>query len=351
MIHRLLGGGWFCALLVLFSCSEKKSQSPGQNGSNAQKSGPLPVEALLVKTETISNAIEVTGTILPNEVTEIRPEINGRLVYLNLREGGVVRKGDLLAKIFDGDLQAQLKKLKVQLQIANKTEERQRELLKINGISQQDYDLSLLAVNNLQADIELTEVNISRSEIRAPYAGRIGLKRVSPGAYISPSNILTTISETERLRVEFSVPEKYSSELNIGLDIRFYVEGSATQYNAVVSARESSVDQTTRNLTVRADIRAADKYLLPGSFAKVRIILGRDDSAIMIPTQSIIPVARGKQIVVLNDGQIEFRNIRTGVRDSARVQVVEGLSTGDTLITTGLMFLRPDSKVKVTRLQ
>jgi membrane fusion protein, multidrug efflux system len=351
MIHRLLGGGWFCALLVLFSCSEKKSQSPGQNGSNAQKSGPLPVEALLVKTETISNAIEVTGTILPNEVTEIRPEINGRLVYLNLREGGVVRKGDLLAKIFDGDLQAQLKKLKVQLQIANKTEERQRELLKINGISQQDYDLSLLAVNNLQADIELTEVNISRTEIRAPYAGRIGLKRVSPGAYISPSNILTTISETERLRVEFSVPEKYSSELNIGLDIRFYVEGSATQYNAVVSARESSVDQTTRNLTVRADIRAADKYLLPGSFAKVRIILGKDDNAIMIPTQSIIPVARGKQIIVLNDGQIEFRNIRTGVRDSARVQVVEGLSTGDTLITTGLMFLRPDSKVKVTRLQ
>lgn len=351
MIHRLLGGGWFCALLILFSCSEKKSQSPGQNGSNAQKSGPLPVEALLVKTETISNAIEVTGTILPNEVTEIRPEINGRLVYLNLREGGIVRKGDLLAKIFDGDLQAQLKKLKVQLQIANKTEERQRELLKINGISQQDYDLSLLAVNNLQADIELTEVNISRTEIRAPYAGRIGLKRVSPGAYISPANILTTISETERLRVEFSVPEKYSSELNIGLDIRFYVEGSATQYNAVVSARESSVDQTTRNLTVRADIRAADKYLLPGSFAKVRIILGRDDSAIMIPTQSIIPVARGKQIVVLNDGQIEFRNIRTGVRDSARVQVVEGLSTGDTLITTGLMFLRPDSKVKVTRLQ
>jgi len=351
MIHRLLCGGCLCALLVLFSCSEKKSQSPGQNGSNAQKSGPLPVEALLVKTETISNAIEVTGTILPNEVTEIRPEINGRLVYLNLREGGVVRKGDLLAKIFDGDLQAQLKKLKVQLQIANKTEERQRELLKINGISQQDYDLSLLAVNNLQADIELIEVTISRTEIRAPYAGRIGLKRVSPGAYISPSNILTTISETERLRVEFSVPEKYSSELNIGLDIRFYVEGSGTQYNAVVSARESSVDQTTRNLTVRADIRAADKYLLPGSFAKVRIILGRDDSAIMIPTQSIIPVARGKQIVVLNDGQIEFRNIRTGVRDSARVQVVEGLSTGDTLITTGLMFLRPDSKVKVTRLQ
>lgn len=351
MIDRFSGAVWICALSIFFSCSEKKSQGPGQNGGGGQKSGPLPVEALLVKTETISNAIEVTGTILPNEVTEIRPEISGRLVFLNLREGGVVRKGELLAKIFDGDLQAQLKKLKVQLQIANKTEERQRELLKINGISQQDYDLSLLAVNNLLADIELTEVNIARTEIRAPYNGRIGLKRVSPGAYISPANILTTISEIDKLRLEFSIPEKYSSELNTGLDIRFHVEGSGNQYNAVVSARESSVDQTTRNLTVRADIRGADKYLVPGSFAKVMIILGRDDRAIMIPTQSVIPVARGKQIVVLNGGQIEFRSIRTGVRDSARVQVVEGLSTGDTLITTGLMFLRPDSKVKVTRLQ
>ena len=351
MIHRFTGAGLVCAIAVLFSCSEKKSQGPGQNGGGGQKSGPLPVEALLVKTETISNAIEVTGTILPNEVTEIRPEISGRLVYLNLREGSVVKKGDLLAKIFDGDLQAQLKKLKVQLQIANKTEERQRELLKINGISQQDYDLSLLAVNNLQADIELTEVNISRTEIRAPYAGRIGLKRVSPGAYISPANILTTISEIDRLRLEFSIPEKYSSEISNGLDIRFSVEGSANTYRAVVTARESSVDETTRNLSIRADVQDEDRFLVPGSFAKVKIILGRNEDAIMIPTQSVIPVARGKQIVVLNGGEIEFRNIRTGVRDSARVQVVEGLSTGDTLITTGLMFLRPDSKVKVTRLQ
>lgn len=351
MIHRFPVVVWLCAFTMLFSCSEKKPQGQAQPANGGQKPGPLPVEAMLVKTETISNSIVVTGTILPNEVTEIRPEISGRLVYLNLREGSVVRKGELLAKIFDGDLQAQLKKLKVQLQIANKTEERQRELLKINGISQQDYDLSLLAVNNLLADIELNEVNIARTEIRAPFSGRIGLKRISPGAYISPANILTTISEIERLRLEFNIPEKYSSELSRGLDIRFNIEGSGKQYNAVVSARESSVDQTTRNLTVRADIKEADKYLVPGSFAKVRIILGKDDRAIMIPTQSIIPVARGKQIVVLNGGHIEFRSILTGERDSARVQVLDGLSTGDTLITTGLMFLRPDSKVKVTRLQ
>lgn len=350
-MNRNYGLGLAVALILLFSCGEKKKQGPGQSGGNGSKSGPLPVEAMLIKGETISNAIEVTGTILPNEVTEIRPEISGRLVTLNLREGNIVRKGDLLAKIFDGDLQAQLKKLKVQLQIANKTEERQRELLRINGISQQDYDLSLLAVNNLQADIELTEVNIARTEIRAPYAGRVGLKRISPGAYITPANILSTISEMDKLRVEFSIPEKYSSEVVPGLDVRFSIEGSDKIYNAVIAARESSVDETTRNLTVRADIRDEDKYLVPGSFAKVRIILGKDDDAIMIPTQSVIPVARGKQIIVLNGGQIEFRNIKTGVRDSARVQVLEGLTPGDTLITTGLMFLRPDSKVKVSRLQ
>lgn len=351
MKNRILFA-WLASCLVLFiSCGEKKPQGPGSSGGGMQKSGPLPVEAMLIKAESISNSIEVTGTILPNESTEIRPEISGRLVYLNLREGAIIRKGELLAKLFDGDLQAQLKKIKVQLQIAEKTEERQRELLRINGISQQDYDLSLLTVNNLQADIELIQVSISRTEIRAPYSGRIGLKRVSPGAYITPSNILTTISEIDRLRLEFSVPEKYSAELQPGMDVAFSVEGSPVFYTASVAAKESSVDESTRNLTIRSNIKNEDKFLIPGSFAKVSITLGRNDNALMIPSQSIIPVARGKQIVILRGGQIEFRNIRTGIRDSARVQVVEGLSTGDTLITTGLMFLRPDSKVKVSRLQ
>ncbi|MGL6266320.1 MAG: efflux RND transporter periplasmic adaptor subunit, partial [Chitinophagaceae bacterium] len=312
---------------------------------------PLQVEAQVLKASSISEKLEVTGNILPFESTEIKPEISGRVVYLNIKEGAMVSKGQLLVKLFDGDLQAQLKRLKVQLQIAEKTEERQKELIKIGGISQQDYDLSLLQLNNIRADMELISVNITKTEIRAPYSGKLGLKNISPGAYISPNNILTTINQVDQLKIEFSIPEKYSSQIKNGMEINFSVEGSPGLYKAAISATESSVEQNTRNLKIRAIVKSGDRYLIPGNFAKVEIILGKNENAIMIPTQSVIPIARGKQVVTLKDGQVVFKPVITGVRDSSSVQVIDGLSIGDTLITTGLLFIRPGSKIKLTKIQ
>lgn len=336
-------------LQLLVSCSEKKKDAAAPGGPAG--AAPLQVEAMVLTASSISERLEVTGNILPFESTEIKPEISGRVVFLNIREGSPVSKGQLLVKLFDDDLQAQLKKLQVQLQIAEKTEERQRELLKISGISQQDYDLSLLQLTNLQADIELVHVNIGKTEIRAPYSGKLGLKNISPGAYISPTNILTTISQVNQLKIEFSIPEKYSSQIRNGMEVNFSVEGSPNVYKAAISATESSVEQNTRNLKIRAIVKKGDRYLVPGNFAKVELILGKNENAIMIPSQSIIPVARGKQVVKLKDGQVLFINVTTGVRDSSRVQIIEGLSAGDTLITTGLLFIRPDSKLKLTKIQ
>jgi membrane fusion protein (multidrug efflux system) len=337
-------------LQLLVSCSEKKKEAGGPGGGPSGGAA-LQVEGMVLKPVAISEKLEVTGNILPFESTEIKPEISGRVVFLNINEGANVSKGQLLAKLFDDDLQAQLKKLQVQLQIAEKTEERQRELLKISGISQQDYDLSVLQLTNLQADIELVSVNIGKTEIRAPYSGKLGLKNISPGAYISPSNILTTISQVSQLKIEFSIPEKYSSQIRNGMEVNFSVEGSPNVYQAAISATESSVEQNTRNLKIRAIVKKVDRYLVPGNFAKVEIILGKNENAIMIPSQAIIPVARGKQVVTLKNGQVSFVPVVTGVRDSSRVQVVEGLSAGDTLITTGLLFIRPDSKLKLTKIQ
>ena len=337
-------------LQILVSCGEKKKEAGGPAGGPGGGAA-LQVEGLVVKPVSISDKLEVTGNVLPFESTEIKPEISGRVVYLNIKEGAMVSRGQLLVKLFDADLQAQLKKLQVQLQIAEKTEERQKELLKISGISQQDYDLSLLQLTNLKADIELVQVNISKTEIRAPYSGKLGLKNVSPGAYISPTNILTNISQVNQLKIEFSIPEKYSSQIRNGMEVNFNVEGSPNEYKAAISATESSVEQNTRNLKIRALVKRGDRYLVPGNFAKVEIILGRNENAIMIPSQAIIPVARGKQVITLKNGKILFNNIITGVRDSSRVQVLEGLSLGDTLITTGLLFIRPDSKIKLTKIQ
>ncbi|MFN6374461.1 MAG: efflux RND transporter periplasmic adaptor subunit [Chitinophagia bacterium] len=336
-------------LLVLFiGCNEKKET---KKTTDVTKMGPLSVEGIVVTSTTLSEGIEVAGSILPFELTEIRPEISGRIIQINFTEGGFVQKNALLVKIFDGDLQAQMKKLQVQLMIAEKTEERQRELLKINGISQQDYDLSLLQVNNIKADIELTQVNIGKTEIRAPYSGRMGLRSISPGAYITPATIITSISQLDKKKISFSVPEKYSSDIKPGMKISFMIEGIQNQENGIILASESVVESNTRNLKVLATINDVSQKLVPGTFAKVNLTLSQNDTAVIVPTQCIIPNARTKQVVLFRDGKPEFTTVTTGIRGAETIQITSGIATGDTVITTGLLFIRKDSKLKISKLQ
>ena len=339
------------ALLTLFSCKSKKDAAPPPGQGPGAPAPVISVEGLVVKTSSINEVVEASGTILANEATEIRPEISGRITQLNIREGAVVPKGSLLVKIYDADLQAQLNKLLVQLQIAEKTEERQKELLKIGGIAQQDYDLSTLQVSNIKADIELTRVNISKTEIRAPYTGRLGLKSISPGAYISPTTLITTITQMNQMKIEFSVPEKYSAQINNGLTLDFMLDGSTKSYKANVLAREGSVDQNTRNLRILAVVQGgADQFLVPGTFAKVRMILGENRNAIMIPSNAVIPQARNKQVALYRGGMASMIDIDTGIRDSSNVQVLSGLKAGDTLVTSGLLFIKPGTKLKLSKI-
>lgn len=336
------------AVFLIGSCDSKKKPGPVPGGPRLQ--GPISVDGFVVSERSISENIEVPGSLLPFEETQMRAEVGGRIVQLNIDEGSVVSKGTLLVKLFDKDLQAQLRKLEVQLKIAEKSEERSSELLKIQGISQQDYDLSALSVENLRADIEATKIAISKTEIRAPYTGKVGLRNVSLGAYIAPNDIITVIRQVDKLKLEFSIPEKYAKEITSGYIISFQVDGGRGNHNAKVLATENSVDQSTRTLKVRALVDAKHPELIPGIFAKVNLQLGKNDKALMVPTQSVIPTARNKQVIVVRGDSARYSVVETGVRDSVFVHITSGLNVGDTVVTTGLMAIRPESKIKVTRL-
>jgi len=340
----------FVALLglavLIFSCHSKKKIQGGQNN---RPRGPIAVEGFRVQTHAVSDDVEVPGTLLPFEETQIRAEVSGRIVQLNIKEGSTVKKGTLLVKLFDLDLKAQLNKLKVQMQIKQKTAERNKELLAINGISQQDYDLSALDVENLKADIETTEIAISKTEIKAPYDGKLGLRNVSLGAYIAPADVITTIREVSELKLEFAVPEKYVKDITPGYVVEFKVDRGEKTHKAKVLATESSVDQNTRTLMIRALVTETHPELVPGVFAKVNLRLSQDNNALVIPTQAVIPQARSKQVILLRKDSVQFVNVETGIRDSAYVQITNGLKAGDTVITSGLMAIRPTMKVKVTK--
>lgn len=334
--------------LTLMACKQdKQNESPRR----AHGGGPIQAEGFVVRTTSLSENIEVPGTLLPFEVTEIRSEISGRVVRLNIPEGSFVKKGTLLVKLFDEDLQAQLQKLQVQLQIAEKTFERYSQLLQISGISQQEVDLSELEVNNLKADIELVKVNIGKTEIRAPFDGRIGLKSISLGAYISPTNLITTISQTNRLKMQFSVPEKYTGDMPKGRQVSFSVAGHDNKFKATVLATASIVEENTRTLQVLTVISGSHPLLVPGSFAKVSLSLGRNDQAVIVPTQAIIPQARNKQVIIYRNGTADFETVVTGIRDSSYVQILEGVKPGDTIVTTALLSIQPKSPIHLTKVQ
>ncbi len=335
----------FIAIVILLTACEQKAKVV------ASKSVvPLLVEGFLVEAHTESENIEVPGSLLPVEETQIRPETSGRIVQLNIREGASVKKGSLLVKLFDRDLQAQLKKLRVQLDISNRTVKRQRDLLSINGISQQDFDLSALAVDNIKADIETTQISISKTEIRAPYDGKLGLKNISPGAYVSPTDILTVIRQINQLELEFSIPEKYAKYIFPGYMVRFRIDGGEREHYSEVVATEGNVDQVTRTLKIKSIVRETSAELVPGIFARVNLQLGKSTNALMVPSQAVIPQARSKQIILLRKDSVRFITVETGIRDSVFVQIVNGLKVGDTVVTTGLMAIRPKSKIKISKI-
>ncbi|MEP6597162.1 MAG: efflux RND transporter periplasmic adaptor subunit [Ginsengibacter sp.] len=348
---KILAGILF--LFYISACSSKSKDSATTNvaGSKPPSNAPLSIEGYLVQASVLNSSIEVAGTLLPFEETEIHPEVSGKIISLSIREGAIVSRGTLLAKLFDGDLQAQLHKLNVQLQIANKTQDRQEELLKIGGISQQDYDLSLLNVNTIRADMQVLQAGISKTIIRAPFNGKVGFKNISTGAYVTPATVVSTIRQIDRLKLEFSVPEKYTPTIKLGNLISFNTEASEKKYTAKIVATESGITLENRSLKVRAIVENTDNNITAGSFAKVNFDMGDNNNSIMVPTQAIIPQARDKKVIVYRNGIASFNTVVTGIRDSAKVEILSGLSIGDTIITTGLLSIKPGNKIKLSSLK
>lgn len=334
------------ASFLLSACHSDTDKNKTPKPTNAVTQ----IEGIVAKTSTIQQLIQSSGSITPFEETVLMPEVAGRVIAINLPEGKFVSKGTLLVKLLDDDLQAQLRRLEVQLKIAETTEQRQSQLIKINGISQQDYDQSVLQVNDLKAQIEILRVTIRKTEIRAPFDGKIGLKKISLGATISPSTPVATIRADQHLKVDFSVPEKYSTELKAGKKLTFTVQGDSKKYEATVLANEESIESSTRNLKVRAIVNGNPTTLTPGAFAEVEVILGENKNALMIPSQAVIPQARDKKVIVSKNGKATFVKVKTGVRKESTVEIIEGISIGDTVVTTGLLFIRPDFDLKFSKI-
>jgi membrane fusion protein, multidrug efflux system len=309
------------------------------------------VKAIVMKPQKLLNEINANGTVLANQQVDLHPEVSGRLVSLLFKDGQSVKKGELLAKLFDGDLQAQLTKLNVQLDLAEKNEKRQKELLTVNGISRQDYDATLSQVNAVKADIELIRAQVTKTEIHAPFSGKIGLRSIDEGAYVSPSVLVASLQEIDPVRIDFNVPEKFISLVHLDDEISFSIPGVNEDFKGKVFAIEPRIDQVTRTLQIRARCPNSSGKIYPGAFARVRLELKDNEKSLLAPTQSVIPESRGQKVFVVRSGKAVPQKVVVGIRSETDIEVVSGLHPGDTLITDGIIQLKPGIPVKITELK
>lgn len=325
------------------SKSEGKQGKPSATTSN--------VSAYLLKTEKLTNEVYASGTIIANEEVQLQPELPGKITQLYFQEGSRVSKGELLVKINDADLQANYKKLQLQLALAEEKLNRQKQLFAINGISQEEFDIAQNQYNTLKTDIDFATVQIAKTEIKAPFDGIIGLKKVSEGAYITPNTIIASIQQVNPVKVDFSISERYMSSIKKGDKIQFTIEGNKQNLNGQIYAIEPKIDLTTRTIQVRAICSNPKGDIFPGAFAHIQLNLNDIDSALMIPTEAIIPILKGVQVYRIKNGQAEPVKVNTGLRTDEKVQITEGLSAGDTIITKGIMQIRPGAAVKIIELK
>lgn len=335
-------------LLLLAACGGKnETAAPGPGGKGGDKAM---VDGYVVKTSPLSNDLSIPGTLEPSEVVDLRPEVQGKVTAINFKEGGMVSKGQLLVKLYDADLQAELKGLQLQRELAAKNEGRIKQLLGVSGVSQQEYDVAANQVSQLDASIELTKAKISRTEIRAPFNGKIGLRKVSEGAMIGPTDVVASLVQTHPLKLDFNLQERYVYALNGKEKVTFKVQGLDGEFPGKIEAQESRIDATTRSLMVRAFCDNPKGKLLPGAFASVTISFDEIPNALLIPNQAVIPGARDKKVIVSRNGKAEFVTVTTGVRDADNIQIASGLSAGDTIAITGLLRIKPGTELKFKNL-
>ena len=319
----------------------------GKSGGKSAGAGEIPVDVYVVGMETVDNQIFASGTVLPNEEVTLMSEISGRLLKLNIQEGSPITKGQLIAKINDRDLKAQLQKVEYNQELARKIETRQQKLLKVEAINLEEYDVTSNNIRVLDAEREVIESQLEKTEIRAPFSGRIGLKNISEGAYLAPGTPIVTIIQSNPIKIDFTVPEKYTANIRVGSPVTFNLDGDLFNYSAKVIALDPKVDESLRTLRIRALASNPVGKFVPGVFVKVKANLAANNKAVMIPTEAIVPVLKGKKVFIVRNGKAEEVMVTTGLRTDKKIQVLDGLQQGDSLITSGIMALKPNSAVKV----
>jgi membrane fusion protein (multidrug efflux system) len=332
--------------MIAYRITKNKAESEKGNDKNGKKP-PTMVSAIIVKNQDFSNTISLSGSIDANEQIEIHSEVSGIVESISFSEGSQVSKGQVLLKVNDIELRAQLVQAKTKESLASENERRAKLLLQKEAISQEEYDIASADYRTAKAQTQLIQAQIGKTSIRAPFSGKIGLRNISPGTYVTPTNLIANLVNINPLKITFSIPEKYASQIEKGSQITFTVPNITDKFTAKIYALEPGIELATRTLKIRALTENSNGKLLPGTFANIELPLKNIKDAIIIPTEAIVPVQDGKKVFIANNGKAKEIKVETLARTDKDVVITSGLKSGDTLLTSGMMSLKDEADIKV----
>lgn len=350
---RLLIGIGIVATLALIKIyvigSHSAGPMGGKGGPPGGKDAVSPAKIFVADYDTLSNDLYLSGTLLPNEMVELKPEINGRVIRIHFTEGSFVQQGDVLFTLNDSEWQANLKKLKVQEKNAQEMLDRRKAMMTSGGVSREELQSSENQLAAIQADIQLVESQLEKTSIKAPFSGKVGTRNISQGAFVSTGTVLTTLVQTNPVKLDFYVPEKYAQLIKTGSTLSCKTSNAQDNFKATIQYVEPKVEELNRSIKVRALASNTQQQLIPGSFVNVRLPISSGNKALMIPTEAIVPVLKGQKVWICKNGMAQDQRVVTGLRTDTKVQLLEGLQAGDSVLISGILGMKAGTRIKALK--
>ncbi|HQV35137.1 MAG TPA: efflux RND transporter periplasmic adaptor subunit [Flavobacterium sp.] len=334
--------------LIVYRITSNKSQSEKNNSKSASPKMAANVKGLVLTPQKFSNELTLSGTIDANEQIELRSEVSGVVQGIFFKEGQNVTKGQQLIKVNDIELRAQLSQAKTRQSLASENERRAKLLLEKEAISQEEYDVAKAELQSTQAQTQLIQAQIAKTSIVAPFSGKIGLRSISPGTYVTPTTLIAKLVNNAQVKITFSIPEKYATLMKLNSDLSFTTSGSNEKFSGKIYAMEPAIEQSTRTLQIRALADNKQGRLIPGTYANITLPLDDINDALLVPTEAIIPIQNGKKVFISSKGMAKEVIIETESRTEKEILVTAGLKLGDTVIISGIMALKEGAPLNVT---
>ncbi|MEQ8583329.1 MAG: efflux RND transporter periplasmic adaptor subunit [Marinoscillum sp.] len=337
------------ALVILGLIAYPKIPKGGSEASEVAQpvSAQITVDAVILKKEELKNQVNTTGSLLADESVVLNAEVAGKIETISFTEGQKVKKGELLLKLNDEEILAEIEKLRFTVKLNEDNEFRQRQLLEKEAISSEEYETALTTLNTVRSEIKVLQARLEKHYIRAPFDGTVGLRNISEGGYLNPGTRVAELYKINPIKLEFTIPSKYIGVVNVGDRIDFSVDAYEQKFGGSIYAIEPQIDPQTRSIRLRAKADNTAGQLFPGQFARIDLTLEIIPDALLVPTEAVIPELNGKKVYQYQAGVVNSQQVTSGIRTENRLQILSGLNEGDTVITSGILQIGQGMEVKL----